>query len=74
MFTVGTSMNGMSMSGFMTIGRPKMTGSLMLKMPGTRASLPSCLMRFDLQNSSIAMMSESVEPAPPKVANRSWNC
>ena len=64
-------MNGISIIGFSRIGSPKMIGSLIPKHPGIIASLPSSLIRLDLQKSSMAIRSESVEPAPPKVANRS---
>ena len=74
MLTVGTTMNGMIMVGFSTMGRPKMIGSLMLKIPATRDSFPRELIRLDLQNSTMAITRDRVDPAPPKVANRSWNC
>ena len=41
---------------------------------GIRESFPSSVIRFDLQNKIMAIAKDSVEPAPPKVANRSWNC
>ena len=39
-FTIGATMNGTNRIGFITIGLPKITGSLMLNMAGTIPSLP----------------------------------
>ena len=39
-FTVGTNMNGIRIVGFNTIGKPNTIGSLIPKIPGTKASLP----------------------------------
>ncbi|MNV74072.1 hypothetical protein D3C71_1672620 [compost metagenome] len=38
--TIGAVINGIKKVGFITIGVPKITGSLMLKQLGTRLSLP----------------------------------
>ena len=74
MFTVGTNMNGISIVGFNTIGKPNTIGSLIPKIPGTKASLPKSVIRLDLQNNNIAINNDNVEPHPPNVANKSWNC
>ena len=39
-FTIGASRNGIKNTGFMTIGVPKMTGSLMLNRLGTTLKRP----------------------------------
>ena len=62
---IGTKINGIAMTGFKTIGRPKITGSLIPKIPGTMANLPRPLIRCDLQNDSIAINRDNVDPAPP---------
>ena len=67
-------MNGIRIIGFSTMGRPNTIGSLMPNTPGMNASLPSSLIRLEWQNNSMAINSDKVEPQPPKVANRSWNC
>ena len=67
-------MKGMRIIGFSTMGRPNTRGSLMPNTPGINASLPNSLIRLEWQNKSIAMSSDNVEPHPPKVANKSWNC
>ena len=36
------------------------------KIPGTKESLPKFVIRFDLQNKSIAITNDKVDPAPPK--------
>ena len=74
MLMVGTSMNGIRIIGFNTIGRPNTSGSLIPKIPGINASLPNSLTRLERQKSSMAISRDRVEPQPPKVANRSWNC
>lgn len=35
---------------------------------------PNSVIRLDLQNNNIAIINDNVEPQPPKVANKSWNC
>ena len=67
-------MNGISIVGFNTIGKPNTIGSLIPKIPGTKASLPKSVIRLDLQNNNIAINNDNVEPHPPNVANKSWNC
>ncbi len=74
MLMVGTNIKGISIIGFSKIGNPKIIGSLIPNTPGIKASFPSSLIRFDRQNKSMAINSDKVEPAPPKVANKSWNC
>ena len=32
------------------------------------------LIHIYLQNNNIAIINDNVEPQPPKVANKSWNC
>lgn len=71
-FTVGTNTKGINNVGFNTIGNPKTIGSLIPKIPGTKESLPKFVIRFDYQNKSIAITNDKVDPAPPKVANKSW--
>ena len=71
---IGTRMNGIAITGFKTIGSPKMMGSLIPKIPGNMDNLPSCLILDDLQKASIAIISDNVDPAPPYVAKRFWNC
>ena len=70
----GVKINGTTITGFNTIGKPKIIGSLIPKIPGINDNLPSSVIRFERQKKSIAMIRESVEPAPPKTANKSWNC
>lgn len=74
MFIVGTNMNGTNIAGFKTIGKPNNIGSFIPNIPGTNDILPRFFIRFDLQNNNIAITSDNVEPAPPNVANKSWNC
>ena len=66
-------MNGMIIIGFNTIGKPKMIGSLIPKIPGTMLNLPNTLIRSDLQNSSIQITSDSVLPPPPKFVKKFEN-
>ena len=67
-------MNGTNIAGFKTIGKPNNIGSFIPNIPGTNDILPRFFIRFDLQNNNIAITSDNVEPAPPNVANKSWNC
>ena len=58
----GINMNGSIITGFMTIGRPNVTGSLTPKQPAGRHSLPSVLKVFSLDliiSSTSAMISAS---------------
>ncbi|CRH72920.1 Uncharacterised protein [Chlamydia trachomatis] len=61
-------MNGTIKMGFMTIGAPKMIGSLILKIPGTKDSLPSSFKYFDFENRN-STTSDNVDPAPPIQTN-----
>ena len=71
---VGTKINGIIIVGFNTIGNPNTIGSLIPKIPGTNDNFPNSVIRLDLQNNNIAIINDNVEPHPPKVANKSWNC
>ena len=73
-FIVGTNINGASITGFSTIGRPNIIGSLIPNIAGIPDNFPSSVILFDLQKNNIAITNDSVDPAPPKVANKSWNC
>ena len=44
---------------------PKMTGSLMLKMPGTMQARPRAFSSLDLQMVIISRQRDSVQPTPP---------
>ena len=71
---VGTKINGIIIVGFNTIGNPNTIGSLIPKIPGTNDNFHNSVIRLDLQNNNIAIINDNVEPQPPKVANKSWNC
>ena len=62
----------MKNTGFITIGVPKMTGSLMLKQLGTRLSFPMVRRCADLlrQNSSTSPI---VAPEPPMTIRKFQN-
>ena len=49
----------------MTIGNPKMIGSLTLKIPGPIDNLPICFNCFERMKRRIATTTASVEPEPP---------
>jgi len=70
---VGTSANGISKTGFKTIGKPKIIGSLIPKIPGTSDNCDSFFTRWLLHTRIMTRINESVDPPPPKVANISWN-
>ena len=71
---VGTKINGIMSVGLRTIGIPNTIGSLIPKIPGISASFPNSVTRLDLQKANIAIINEIVDPQPPNVAKRSWNC
>ena len=73
MLTTGVRIKGINITGLRTIGRPKIIGSLMPKIPGATEIFARSLIRFELQNKSIAISRESVEPPPPKVAKKVSN-
>ena len=66
-------MNGTIITGFNTIGRPKMIGSLIPKIPGTILNFPSFVIRSDLQNNNIQITSDKVLPPPPKLQKKLEN-
>ena len=51
-----------------------MIGSFIPNTPGKNDNLPICLILWLLQTIKIAIIKDKVEPAPPNVANISWNC
>lgn len=57
-------MNGIINIGFITIGIPKINGSLMLKIPQGSASLAIALKSSLLENRKIAINSPPVIPLP----------
>ena len=47
--TTSTKTNGIIITGFITIGNPNVTGSLILKIPAGKANLPSVLKDFSFE-------------------------
>ena len=66
--TIGQIINGISIIGFKITGKPKITGSLTLKIPQGNVNLPNDLywLLFALKN--IKITSPIVAPDPPKLA------
>lgn len=62
--TRGARINGIARIGFITIGAPKITGSLILKSPGRMESLPNFLMNSDLEKRN-KQTSANVAPESP---------
>ena len=65
-FTTGTKINGIIIIGFNTIGKPKMIGSLILKIAGPIESLPKVRNSTDFALSS-RIHNHKVAPPPPNV-------
>ena len=59
----------MASIGFITIGTPNKTGSLMLKIPGTKVNLPILLSCCDLAKNTMKITNPMVIPAPVTVEN-----
>ncbi len=70
----GTKINGKNMTGFITIGKPKTTGSLTLKRAGKAATLPKALYCLDLAAKIIATTKPKVIPDPERIKKESKNC
>ena len=62
----------MNNTGFITIGAPKITGSFILKIPGTTESLPMDFI-WAFLDKAIAIASPIVAPDPPRYTNASRN-
>ena len=62
-------MNGIIKIGFITMGIPKIKGSLILKIPQGRASLAMALKSSLLENRKIAISSPPVIPLPVSEKN-----
>ena len=69
----GATINGIPKIGFITIGVPKITGSLILNKPGKNDKRPRLFRYVDLEN-IIKTTKESVVPAPPIQINHCKNC
>ena len=63
----GIRRNGKSKEMLSTYGRPKMSGSLMKKMPIGREILPNCFNFSLFAKKHIRKASGKVDPTPPKV-------
>lgn len=61
--------NGIANIGFITIGTPNKTGSLILKIPGTKVNLPILLSCCYLAKKTMNTTSPIVIPAPVTVEN-----
>ena len=72
-FITGTSKKGIKITGFNTIGKPKIIISLIPKIAGIMDNLPSCFIRSDLAIVVIKSTSDKVEPPPPKLPKKSEN-
>ena len=72
--TTGAAIKGMAKKGFITIGTPKINGSLMLKIPGTNVNLPIFLQNSDFPKKAIKKANDNVAPAPPIQINHWKNC
>ena len=66
--TNGATMNGIARIGFMTIGAPKIMGSLILKSPGSIDSFPNCFKYLDFENIKRTTRA-NVAPDPPIQTN-----
>lgn len=62
---IGVKMNGIINVGFNTIGTPKITGSLMLKIDGVIIAFPSFEAYLDLAVKASKIASPIVQPDPP---------
>ena len=65
-------MNGINNNGFITIGVPKIIGSLMLNSAGPKANLPNALYCSDLAQKSIKITIPNVNPDPVGVMKIAW--
>ena len=72
-FATGVKMNGIAINGFNTIGKPKMIGSLIPKIPAGRESFPRVFKRLDFAKKAIMITSANVDPPPPKLQKKSEN-
>ena len=61
----GSSTNGIISGRLKTIGRPKITGSLILNRPGASDRRATCFADFCLEKMKIAISNEIVLPVPP---------
>ena len=71
--TNGARMNGIPNTGFITIGAPKIIGSLMLNSPGKIDNRPKLFKYFDLENMNKTTKAKVV-PAPPIHTYHCKNC
>ena len=63
--TTGTKINGIIINGFNTIGKPKIIGSLILKIAGPIDNFPKVFNYFDLERNN-RIHNPNVDPPPPK--------
>ena len=71
--TSGVIKNGIAIIGFNTTGNPNVTISLIPKIPGIKANLPSFFIRSDLPRKTIKNTKDNVLPPPPKLPKKSPN-
>ena len=62
--TTGTNMNGISKSGFITIGIPKVTISLILNIPGAIDNLPKLLIVDFVQIVTFQQLEQALHEPP----------
>ena len=72
-FTSGVNKNGIAIIGFNTTGNPNVTISLIPKIPGIKANLPSFFIRSDFARNTIKNTRDNVLPPPPKLPKKSLN-
>ena len=63
--TIGASNHGINNDAFITIGKPKITGSLTLKIPGAMAKRATSLYCFLVIITIIKIKTIKVDPDPP---------
>ena len=63
----GTSINGIAIIGFITIGVPNKIGSFILNTFGAIANLPNCLNCADFAKTTIQITKPRVCPEPAKL-------
>ena len=69
-FIIGTNMKGINNNGFKTIGKPYITGSFIPNTAGSIDKLDNCFNLLDFDINTATINNDSVEPAPPNVANK----
>ena len=72
-FITGARINGITMITFNTIGKPKIIGSLIPKIPAGSAILPNVFRRLDFAINVIINTRPNVDPPPPKLQKKSEN-